>query len=80
MHGEAVVIGLCRDLRGAEKGFFDTKTLAMNRHLKIPNPNASVVDRGVLTPGSRAERKQMPEVPRTPTVNHERCAFTDYQR
>jgi hypothetical protein len=52
----------------------------MNRHLEIPNPNASVVDQGVLTPGSRTERVQKRQAPRTPSVNHERPAFTDYQR
>jgi hypothetical protein len=52
----------------------------MDRHLEIPNLNASIVKRGVLTPGSRAERVQMQQMPRTPTVNHERRAFTDYQR
>jgi hypothetical protein len=52
----------------------------MDRHLKIPNLNASVVDQGVLTPGSRAERVGMQQMPGTPTVNHEGRAFTDYQR
>jgi hypothetical protein len=35
----------------------------MDRHLKIPNPNASVVDRGDLTPGSRANRGEKPPEP-----------------
>jgi hypothetical protein len=47
---------------------------------KSPTLNASVVDRGVLTPGSRAERVFLQQIPRTPSVNHERRAFTDYQR
>jgi hypothetical protein len=82
VHRHGIAIGLDRYRRGAKKRLFDTKTLAMDRHLKIPQPSmhASVVDRGVLTPGSRAERVVLQQMTRTPSVNHERRAFTDYQR
>ena len=55
VHGKGVAVGVGRHRRGAEKRLFDTEALAMDRHLKSPTLDASVVDRGVLTPGSHVK-------------------------
>jgi len=46
VHRHGIAIGIGRYWRGAEKRFFDTKALAMDRHLENPQPSmhASVVD------------------------------------
>jgi hypothetical protein len=63
-------------------GFFDTKTLAMNRHGTLPEPNSErVLDGWRLTPGSRAEPKRnISRRAGTPTINHARSPFIENKR
>src|SRR3954447_20048364 len=66
----------------ADEGFFDTKTLAMNRHEYVPDLySTQVLSRCHLTRRSRRNSQlQRNASSRTPGINHGFAAFTENKR